>query len=305
MASRLTYENIKKEFEKVNEYEIISKSYKNNHSKLKILHSKCGNSFKMNWNNFKNGQRCPYCFGNMKLKISDIKKIASSYGYRIISKKYINVSSKIMFKHVKCKRKFEMTWNNFQRGQRCPRCSVESRGVSQRLKLPNISKISLKNGYKIISKKYVDNSSKLKFLHIKCKREFYMSWGKFHNGRRCPECAREQTESKIAFELKKYLKKYYNCILEYRILINHKTKKPLSYDIFLVDENIFIEVNGIQHYKFIPYFHKTIENFKYQKEKDRMKRRYANKNGGYIEIDLRKIKTLEESIVYIENIIKK
>lgn len=43
------------------------------------------------------------------------------------------------------------------------------------------------------------------------------------------------------------------------------------------------------------------EEFEYQKKKDRMKRKFARKHGVYIEVDLRKIKTVEEAIQHIEN----
>lgn len=109
------------------------------------------------------------------------------------------------------------------------------------------------------------------------------------------------SESSIAYDLKKYFLEHYNSISEYSILKNKRTGKYLPYDIYIPERNIFIEINGIQHYKFVKYFHRTKENFNYSKEKDKMKRKFAKKNGTYIEIDLRKIKTLNEAILYIES----
>lgn len=111
------------------------------------------------------------------------------------------------------------------------------------------------------------------------------------------------TESIMASYLKKYFSNKYNCIIEYKIFKNPETNHYLSYDIYLSDYNIFIEVNGTQHYQFTEYFHRNIENFKYSKKLDRMKRKFARKNGKYIEIDLRKIKTKEKAIAYIEKTI--
>jgi hypothetical protein len=196
-----------------------------------------------------------------------------------------------------------MTWDNFQRGQRCPHCADENQGLSQRLKLPDIKKIALSNGYEILSEKYENNSSKLKFLHIECKRNFDMDWNHFHGGRGCPNCAREATESKMASELKKYFMKNYKCIPEYRIFKNPETGRALPYDLYLVNEKIFIEINGAQHYKFIWFYHKNIENFEYRKKIDRMKRKFARANGIYIEVNISKFEKSEDAISYIENII--
>lgn len=113
------------------------------------------------------------------------------------------------------------------------------------------------------------------------------------------------TESLIAHELKKYYKTTLDAEIEYSIFINPKTKYPLPFDIYLKKENVFIEVNGKQHYVFMKNWHKTLDKFEYEKERDRMKRKYARKNGKYIEIDLRKIKSTEEAIAKIDLFLQK
>lgn len=119
-------------------------------------------------------------------------------------------------------------------------------------------------------------------------------------------------ESYIASELKKYCVKNYNADKsENREFINPSTKHSLPFDIYIPDRKIFIEIHGIQHY-ILCQFHKLAstkngttpeEEFEYQKKKDRMKRKYARKNGIYIEVDLRKIKTIEEAIIFIQKFI--
>lgn len=52
---------IKKIIEKDNEYELISKTYINNKTKLKIKHKKCNIIFLMSFNDFQQGHRCPHC----------------------------------------------------------------------------------------------------------------------------------------------------------------------------------------------------------------------------------------------------
>ena len=72
---------------------------------------------------------------------------------------------------------------------------------------------------------------------------------------------------------------------------------------------IYIEVHGEQHYKLNGWHQLKAkknkstpeEEFEYQKWKDKIKKNFCKKNGTYIEVNLMKIKTLEEAIEYIEN----
>lgn len=46
----------------------------------------------------------------------------------------------------------------------------------------------------------------------------------------------------------------------------------LELDIYIPKYNLAVEYNGKQHYKFIPFFHKTKEDFRKQLERDRRKK---------------------------------
>lgn len=128
-----------------------------------------------------------------------------------------------------------------------------------------------------------------------------------------------QVESLIASELKKYLYEIYNAQIEYRILKNPDTGYYLPYDIYIFGgkipeiNGIYIEINGRQHYS----VHRwnelqakengatSVQEFEYQKYRDELKKKFARENGHYIEIDLRKIETIERAIEYTEGIILK
>ena len=73
----------------------------------------------------------------------------------------------------------------------------------------------------------------------------------------------EMTRSYIAHEVKKYFIMNYDAIPEYRVIKSPK-KFWLRADLYLPNENIFIEINGSQHYEFHPFFHRTKENFEYR-----------------------------------------
>lgn len=123
------------------------------------------------------------------------------------------------------------------------------------------------------------------------------------------------TESLIASDLKSYFIKEYNAKKEYKIFKNPKTNKFLFFDIYIpsgIDlkiNGVYIEVHGEQHYK-INEFHRqqserneTLpqEEFENQRYRDKIKKKFAKKNGTYIEIDLRKIKSTEKAIIYIKS----
>jgi very-short-patch-repair endonuclease len=81
----------------------------------------------------------------------------------------------------------------------------------------------------------------------------------------------------------------YNWLLENKIKFKQEylikfpyvvKKKPFVFiDFYLPKHNIFIEYNGKQHYEYVPYFHKTIEDFELQKFRDEVVRNYCVDKG--------------------------
>jgi hypothetical protein len=53
----------------------------------------------------------------------------------------------------------------------------------------------------------------------------------------------------------------------------------LELDCYNDELKLAVEYNGIQHYKYIPFFHKNKEAFQNQKYRDHMKRELCQKNG--------------------------
>jgi hypothetical protein len=93
-------------------------------------------------------------------------------------------------------------------------------------------------------------------------------------------------ESKGELECRKVLQEIFNKPFpKYRpdFLRNPVTSDSSSYNLELDCYNpelkLAVEYNGIQHYKYIPYFHKTKDAFQNQKYRDYMKRDMCEKNG--------------------------
>jgi hypothetical protein len=120
-GKKLTHNYIKDFIKKYN-YELLSPEYKNATTKLEIKCNK-GHLYKVSWNDFQQGNRCPICFGTPKKNIEAIIEFTRKIGYVLISTEYINTLKKLEFK---CPEKhiFEVSWNNFSgpNGSRCPIC---------------------------------------------------------------------------------------------------------------------------------------------------------------------------------------
>ena len=118
MKKTLTYDYVKEQFEKEG-YKLLSKKYVSSLFRLKV---ECpeGHHYKVTYGNFQKNRRCPFCYGNKNNSQDYIKQQFEKEGYKLLSK-YKNNYTKIL---VECFQghKFEVTYNNFQRGSRCPVC---------------------------------------------------------------------------------------------------------------------------------------------------------------------------------------
>lgn len=110
--------------------------YVNNKVKVDLRHTVCGTVFPIRPNDFQQGKRCPKCAnlkrqGNLKIKTNTIKSVKEEIerdpSYRLVSTEYINNKLPLLIQHTECTRTFEMRYNDFQQGYRCPHCSLESR----------------------------------------------------------------------------------------------------------------------------------------------------------------------------------
>jgi len=122
-------------------------------------------------------------------------------------------------------------------------------------------------------------------------------------GKGCPLCGKEMIESKVAQYLKEYCHGIFGeeCFPEYRLIRNPKTGYYLKNDIYIAPLLLHIEVMGSQHYQKTSLFHKSEDAFAYQQYKDDIKRKEVIRlNHKYLEIDLRSIKSKEESKLFLD-----
>jgi hypothetical protein len=139
------------------------------------------------------GQRCPTCArikrGMLKRNTFQcVKRFIENEGYKLISKEYKNAHTKLQ---IKCpeEHRFEMKFNAFQQGQRCPECAIKRNNDLKRFDYKDVKNyIESFEGYKLLSEEYIGSNTKLK---IQCSEGhiFKMTFACFKNrGQRCPKC---------------------------------------------------------------------------------------------------------------------
>jgi hypothetical protein len=153
---KLPFEDVKKSF-KNNGYELISTEYENAHQKLTYICDK-GHIEEMNYANFRSGRRCPVCAGKEKYSYEFIKKEFEIRGYTLLSKEYLNKSSKLSFicdnGHIS-----EISYNSFSKGASCGSCAGNLKPTFEEVRGTFENR-----GFKLVSNQYQNNRSPLEFI---------------------------------------------------------------------------------------------------------------------------------------------
>lgn len=264
-SKKLTYSYVKEYIEKEH-YKLLSETYENNRSKLKLMCPE-GHVFWVKFNNFKSGSRCPICYGNMKHSYDEVKNIFKDEGYKLLSNEYINKDNKL---EIMCPKGhvYFTSLNVFKRGFRCPYCSGKAKHSLEFIR----EFLNIYN-YELLSNTYINANTP---IEMKCPEGhvFKMRFGDFkNNNRRCPICSSSNGELEVASILDKLGIKY---IREY-IFKDCKFKSYLPFDFYLPEYNILIEYDGIQHYEIIEYFG-GFDSFVNTKIRDTVKNIYCDKN---------------------------
>jgi len=176
---QLTIEYIRGQFEKEG-YELLTKVYKNNRQKLDYICPK-GHKHSITWAKWQQKKRCPYCAGNVKLTIEFIRLEFAKENYKLLTTEYINCEQKLDY-ICSNSHKHSISWSNWRRGKRCPYCSGYFRKTIKFIKFE-----FAKEGYKLLTKEYVNSKQKLDYI---CKNghKHSTSWGNWQAGYRCPYC---------------------------------------------------------------------------------------------------------------------
>ena len=264
MGKKYTYEEVK-EYVELQGYKLLSEEYINNKTKLKMICPK-GHKFEVRFDMFKHGQRCPICAGTKKITYEEAKSYIESFDYRLISNEYINNKTKLKMKCPK-DHEFEMRFDHFKRGIRCPIC-----GGTHRLDYNYVKSYIERFNYKLLSKEYKNNRS---LLDVRCPKghEFKVKFNNFQFGSRCPKCAYSKGET----ELKRVLKELKIEYKHQHCFKNCKIKRCLPFDFYLPKYNCCVEFDGRQHFEVVGAFG-GLNGFIDTKIRDTIKTEFCKKN---------------------------
>lgn len=312
MSVKVTNEMFQERAKEKNSKVTVLGTYTKAKDLILVKCNKCGKEYYTPADNVLSGHGCNDCARKetiatrkSRIKYADVKESFAKRGYTLLSKESEISTYQDKLRYL-CPVHGEMAmlWTNFSRGAGCRKCATEEYAKRQYADFNMISAEFKKRGYTLLSTKdeYHGAFEKLRYL-CSIHGEQQTDWSNFRAGKGCPECAIHKNDSRIATGLKEYCKKKYpDTVTEYRAVKNPETGRYLPYDIYIPSEKIFCEIMGQQHYKRIPYFQRNEDDFAKQFEHDNIKEDYADKNGRYIEIDLRRIKTVDEAIEHFESL---
>jgi 5-methylcytosine-specific restriction endonuclease McrA len=121
MSKNITYEFVKENFEN-EDYVLLSKEYKNAHTKLEYICSN-GHKHSISWRSWQQGHRCFYCNGKPIITIEEVKKSFESKDYVLLSEEYKNSNTKLDYICSKG-HKHSITWSAWNQGERCLICYI-------------------------------------------------------------------------------------------------------------------------------------------------------------------------------------
>ena len=254
MSRRKTIEEFKQEVYNLvgNEYTVKSNTYVNAHTKLLIIHNKCGYGWKVTPLRFNRGQRCPICSKKPKdsaerLAYEVLIDTNNNWYLDYNTKSDIFLTSRVNLINWKTGESVNLTWNKFRVGGindssfKYLVSSIKNNSVKKRVQLTKlaISKItpplvfkhhfdSIVNGNYMLLSPYQGSNKKIKVKHLVCGNTYWVRQDKFINeGQRCAWCASHHSIQSYSKRLSDVSKS------RYILINNNEFKNSKSYATYL------------------------------------------------------------------------
>ncbi len=237
---------------------LISTSYQNARTPLEILCSKCNKIFRMNYDRYRRGSRCGWCYGTRKYTLEEVAERIAKDGNTLLSNIYVNNMTKLQISCGKCGNVFHTCYNRYLKNKiGCNLCINQKFREERRYSYKHVKSIIEENGDKLLSQEYINSRQK---LCVKCGRCNHVYEIMFMHYIRGVRCGKSCISSKGEEAVEKYLKKQK---IRYRMqerIPECRNIRPLPFDFYCEIEverkrnlifvvPVLIEYNGIQHYK--------------------------------------------------------
>lgn len=177
----------------------------------------CEKTFKVSWNNFSNGRRCPYCGhgrankGNKirrsKYSLEELKKIFKEHGCELLENEYKDNKKPLKYR-CKCGRISTISLIALKcQKQYCRQCGIEknkgskNHGYKSHEEVKNYFQQQSCELITPVWNSEITTVSKLKLEYIcKCGRKAECSWNNFKKGKRCGYCHDRGRVKKFTFD---------------------------------------------------------------------------------------------------------
>ncbi len=231
----------------------LSEEYVHSQSKLR-WECKKGHRWESKYNSIKDGCWCPQCAG-LGRTIDDLRQVAHQHDGKCLSSIYTTSADKYLWECSKG-HKFKTSLNTINGGCWCPKCAGFGKTIDDMIKLAQ------QHDGKCLSQEYINTVTPLTW---ECsKRHIWKTSPQIVvRGSWCPMC-KDVSEQKCRSILEKLSQQNFPA-----------TKKVFGngyeLDMYNTELKLAFEFDGIQHYIFIPYWHKTVDRFEEQQKRDRKK----------------------------------
>ena len=281
MTKRKTILEVKTDFNKMwkDEYDYsLLVEYKNNKQKIPIICHKHGIFF-MSANDHLRGHGCPKCADEKtgercRMTYEEFIRCAKEvhgdfYGYSKITKENFIDSHHDVVITCPIHGDFEQSPNEHLGGKGCYWCGKKRMAEKQALKLEDvIERLNIIHHFKYDYSEFTEYHSKDDRITVICpthgKWEVSVN-NHLYQQSGCPHCKRSLGEEKVAEFLSKN-----NITFKEQYRINNESilcsNTRIFVDFYVPEQNVFIEYNGIQHYKENPMF--STRSLSEQKERD-------------------------------------
>lgn len=180
MPKKLTYIDIENRLNNEG-YKLLNTIYKGNC--LWKVEYVCPKNHKhiVSWSGWRQGKRCPHCYGNVKLTIGFVRSGFEKESYILLTKEYKNNYQKLEYICPKG-HKHSISWNNWKKGSRCSYCAGQGK--------PSIEFIKsdfTKEGYELLTIEYKNSKQKLEYV-CSGRHKHSITWNSWKKGNRCSYC---------------------------------------------------------------------------------------------------------------------
>jgi len=226
---------------------------------------------------------CPSCYESRLYKptkrclayvIYQIDIEYSNLNLQVIDTEYRGTHKKLLVKCLICDNEFNYPYNNLHKESGCRKCVFNN----LRLSFEKVKSIVKSFGLTLLSTKYENYQSRLK---LKCEfgHIFEQTLHSIKRARSCSICNTGKYMSEyICRGYMEYLfDKSFNKA-RFSWLINKEGNK-LELDGYNKSLSLSFEMDGIQHIEFVPFFHKTVDNFIKRQHDDKIKDKLCKEHG--------------------------